>query len=562
MGIIDSIDLNPNHLATVKSILAEHVPECEVRAFGSRATWTAKDYSDLDLAVVGEEPLDWRTLGRLKEAFEESDLPMRVDVLDWHAVSDNFKKVIESGCEVVWEKAKERSKANVGDSIAIDYGTFRRDFQVDSLANLCSSGGGIQTGPFGSQLHKRDYVPVGTPIITVEHLGDNRITHSNVPRVSDHDRDRLSRYMLRRGDIVFSRVGSVDRRGLVSEEEEGWLFSGRCLRIRPDAKKVLPAYLSYYFGLPEFQEYIRSIAVGATMPSLNTRILSDVLIAYPTIPEQRTIAHVLGTLDDKIELNRRMNETLEEMARALFKSWFVDFDPVRAKMEGSWRRGESLPGLPTDLYDLFPNRLVDSEFGKIPEGWEVTALEDVSNLNPESWSNSDVPAGIEYVDLANTKWGVIESTQKLALQDAPSRARRILRSGDTIVGTVRPGNGSYSLIGNDGLTGSTGFAVLRPLHPRFRELVYLAATDPDNIERLAHRADGAAYPAVRPGVVSGTEVIIPVAKPGVVNWFSKTVGAILDKIESAKTESLSLAAQRDTLLPGLVSGEIQVVDLS
>ena len=104
MGIIDSIDLNPNHLATVKSILAEHVPECEVRAFGSRATWTAKDYSDLDLAVVGEEPIDWRTLGRLKEAFEESALPMRVDVLDWHAISESFRKVIERAYTIVQEQ--------------------------------------------------------------------------------------------------------------------------------------------------------------------------------------------------------------------------------------------------------------------------------------------------------------------------------------------------------------------------------------------------------------------------------------------------------------------------
>ena len=96
--------------------------------------------------------------------------------------------------------------------------------------------------------------------------------------------------------------------------------------------------------------------------------------SLPPLPEQRAIAHVLGTLDDKIELNRRMNETLEEMARALFKSWFVDFDPVRAKMEGRWRRGESLPGLPADLYDLFPDRLVPSELGEIPEGWEVKTL--------------------------------------------------------------------------------------------------------------------------------------------------------------------------------------------
>ena len=89
------IDLNPNHLGTVKAILAEHVPECEVRAFGSRATWAAKDYSDLDLAILGKGPLDWTTLGRLKEAFEESDLPMRVDVLDWHAISEGFREVIE-----------------------------------------------------------------------------------------------------------------------------------------------------------------------------------------------------------------------------------------------------------------------------------------------------------------------------------------------------------------------------------------------------------------------------------------------------------------------------------
>ena len=378
MGKTDSVDLNPNHLATVKDILADHVPECEVRAFGSRTTWTARDYSDLDLAVVGEGPVDWRTLGRLKEALEESDLPMRVDVLDWHAISESFREVIERDYVLVRKAAKKISIVTTARRLEIDYGIFRYDFQVDSLANLCSNGGGIQTGPFGSQLHKRDYVQVGTPIITVEHLGDNRITHRDLPRVSDDDRNRLSRYTLRQDDIVFSRVGSVDRRSLVREAEEGWLFSGRCLRVRPDVNKINPAYLSYYFGLPAFQEHIRSIAVGATMPSLNTRILSDVLIAYPTLTEQRAIANVLGTLDDKIELNRRMNETLEDMARSLFKSWFVDFDPVRAKMEGRWRRGESLPGLPAEQYDLFPDRLVPSKLGEIPEGWEVRPLDSIA----------------------------------------------------------------------------------------------------------------------------------------------------------------------------------------
>ena len=266
--------------------------------------------------------------------------------------------------------------------------------------------------------------------------------------------------------------------------------------------------------------------------------------------EQRAIAHILGTLDDKIELNLRMNQTLEEMARAIFQDWFVDFGPVRAKLEGRE------PYLPRELWDLFPDRLVDSELGEIPEGWEVKALGEVAHLNPESWSRTKYPEMVEYVDLANTKWGVIEYTQHFAWKDAPSRAKRILRSGDTIVGTVRPGNGSYSLVGANGLTGSTGFAVLRPSHSRFRELVYLAATALDNIEWLAHRADGAAYPAVRPEIVAEAEVVIPFADTKLLVRFSKTVGPILDKIESAKIVSRSLAAQRDALLPKLVSGEV------
>src|SRR3990172_5587644 len=192
------------------------------------------------------------------------------------------------------------------------YGDFAADFAEDRLQTLCDPEAGIQTGPFGSQLHQEDYVAVGTAIITVEHLGENRILHEGVPRVSDADRHRLSQYLLRAGDIVFSRVGSVDRRALVRRAEDGWMFSGRCLRVRPNPEKIDSGYLSYFFGLPAFKEHIRAIAVGATMPSLNTSILSDVVVPYPpNIDEQRAIAHLLGTLDEKIELNRQMNATLE-----------------------------------------------------------------------------------------------------------------------------------------------------------------------------------------------------------------------------------------------------------
>src|ERR1035437_4886017 len=228
------------------------------------------------------------------------------------------------------------------------------------LVDVCVDKG-VQTGPFGSQLHQKDYVGIGTPIITVEHLGDNKITTQNLPRVSQDDKERLSKYLLKEGDIVFSRVGSVDRSSYVRKEQDGWLFSGRCLRVRPDKNKIDPYYLSAYFGLPSFKEYVRSIAVGATMPSLNTFLLKNVPIILPPMEQQEFISRNARAIDDKIELNQRMNETLEAMAQALFKSWFVDFGPLRVKPQG--RKPE---GMDAATAALFP--AVFTENG-IPEGW-------------------------------------------------------------------------------------------------------------------------------------------------------------------------------------------------
>ena len=181
----------------------------------------------------------------------------------------------------------------------------------------------VQTGPFGSQLHMSDYVKEGTPIITVEHFGENKLIHKNLPLVSLEDKKRLIKYTLKEGDIVFSRVGSVDRRAYITDSEDGWMFSGRCLRVRPHKHKVNGKYLSYYFGQKSFKEYIKSVAVGATMPSINTDILSTSEIILPPIKEQEAIAEVLSSLDDKIDLLHRNNKTLEQLAEILFKQWFV-----------------------------------------------------------------------------------------------------------------------------------------------------------------------------------------------------------------------------------------------
>ena len=526
------IDLNPAHLAIVERILAKHVPECEVRGFGSRATWNAKDHSDLDLAVVGEGPLPRRTLALLKEAFEESRLPMRVDVIDWNAIAEGFRELIASDTVVVQE-APERVE---WPAVALS-----------KVAELTLSSVDKKSKP-----------------------GEHPVLLCNYTDVYNHDFIRaemdfmsatatereIGRCSLVEGDVIITKdseaYDDIGVPALVREHIPNLLcgYHLAILRAKPELDST---YLFYALKTREVQQQFHAYANGVTRYGLRKADIGLVELPLPPpLEEQRAIAHVLSTLDDKIELNRRMSRTLEEMARALFKSWFVDFDPVHAKVNGQ------PSGLPTDLDALFPGAFETSELGEIPEGWDVKMLEEISHLNPESWSRTNSPDDVEYVDLSNTKWGMIESTQHFLWKDAPSRARRILRSGDTIVGTVRPGNGSYSLIGNDGLTGSTGFAVLRPVHLRFREMVYLSVTAPNNIEWLAHRADGAAYPAVRPEIVSETKVAIPTAETDVLDWFSTAVGTMLNKIEFAKMESRTLAVLRDTLLPKIILGEIRV----
>lgn len=167
----------------------------------------------------------------------------------------------------------------------------------------------IQTGPFGSQLHKEDYVDDGTPIVTVEHLGNRVFTEQNLPKVSDADKTRLDKYVLKQGDIVFSRVGSVDRCSYVDAAHDGWMFSGRCLRVRPN-ERLDPLFLYYFFCLEETKQFVRNIAVGATMPSINTKLLGEVPVSFPNLNEQKHIARTLSAIDDKIENNTKINDNL------------------------------------------------------------------------------------------------------------------------------------------------------------------------------------------------------------------------------------------------------------
>ena len=414
-----------------------------------------------------------------------------------------------------------------------------------------NEGYGLVDGPFGSNLPASLYADEGVPVIRGSNLalGTSRFRAQEFVFVSWDTAKRLARSLCRPLDIIFTKKGTLGQTGLVPEgsKYDQYLLSSNQMKLTVDPLVADPLFVYYFVSSPESTEKIIRDSEATGVPKTNVTYLREFPITLPPLSEQRAIAHILGTLDDKIELNRRMNETLEAMARAIFKDWFVDFGPTRAKAEGR------APYLAPELWDLFPDALDDED---TPEGWSFAPLTALAEMNPESWSRKNTPEEVEYVDLANTKWGTIEATQRFPWQDAPSRAKRILRPGDTIVGMVRPGNGSFAFVNDSGLTGSTGFAVLRPRESRYTELVFLSATAPENIERLANLADGAAYPAVRPDVVGATEVAF--CEDAAATSFSAFVSPLLDRMESNKRENLTLTKTRDLLLPKLMSGEIRL----
>jgi len=421
----------------------------------------------------------------------------------------------------------------VNNSILTEYGQMDSNHHKSLLKDVCLPDGGIQTGPFGSQLHQDDYVSEGIPIITVENLGDNRIVTDDVPKVSECDYIRLQRYSLKKGDVVFSRVGSVDRRALVTEREDGWLFSGRCIRVRPDPSKIDSGYLSWFFGLSGFKDYVRKIAFGATMPSLNTNLMEMLPIYYPSLEEQHAIAHILGTLDDKIELNRQMNETLEAIARAIFKSWFIDFDPVRAKMEG-----RKPFGMDEETAALFPDSFEDSELGEIPKGWNIQRLDSLLELTygkPGDY-NDDESRGVP----------VYGSNGQIGWTGEP------LVKGPGIIVGRKGSSGIVTWSHSDFFPIDTTFYVNSKIgneEMRYLYHVLMSLNLPD-------LTINAGVPGLNRNDAHSQQVVIPSQE--IIKAFCSFISPFIERIASNEKESRILSLIRDTLLPKLISGEIRI----
>lgn len=421
------------------------------------------------------------------------------------------------------------------------------EWKTVDIESVCE---GIFDGPHATPKKTTN----GPVFLGISSLENGRLNLGNTEHLSEEDFTKWTKRVVpREGDIVFSYETRLGEVALIPADLRCCL-GRRMALMRIDKSKALPEYVMYAYMSPMFQDVIRARTIhGSTVDRISLTAFGSFPISIPSLQIQHEIASTLQALDDRITLLHETNATLEVIAQALFKSWFVDFDPVRAK-----REGRAPEGMDAATAALFPDRFEESELGLVPSGWSTGTLADLVRLNPESWTTKTHPETVRYIDLANAKNNEIDVITKYAFDDAPSRARRVLRAGDSIIGTVRPGNRSFAYIyqASSNLTGSTGFAVLRPQEIKNTEFVFFAATQNSSIEHLAHVADGGAYPAVRPEVVANIETVLP--SNDVMSAFHDVIGPILAGVGENQVRAQTLAELRDTLLPRLISGQLRL----
>lgn len=378
----------------------------------------------------------------------------------------------------------------------------------------------IQTGPFGSQLHKEDYVANGTPIVTVEHLGNKMFSEQNLPRVSNTDKNRLKKYVLKQGDIVFSRVGSVDRCSYVDQKHDGWMFSGRCLRVRPTSE-IDSEYLYYYFCLEETKQFVRNIAVGATMPSINTKLLGEVVVTFPELEQQKRISGILSAIDSKIEVNQKINDNLYAQVKAIFSENFLNLD-------------------------------------FLPDGWKTGNLLDIADylngLAMQKYRPKDGETGLPVLKIKELRQGICDANSELC---SPSiKSEYIIHDGDIIF------SWSGSLLVDIWCGGTCGLNqhLFKVTSNNYDKWFYYLWTAHHLDRFIAVAADKATTMGhIKREELEKAEVIIPSKCD--YKRISTLIKPLFDLIISNRIENRKLTALRNTLLPKIMSGEIDVSDI-
>ena len=440
------------------------------------------------------------------------------------------------------------------------------DWEISTLGDIVARGGGsIQTGPFGSQLHASDYVDHGIPSIMPQNIANDRISEEGIARITEEDAKRLSKYRVRKGDIIYSRRGDVERRALVRQEHDGWLCGTGCLKVSFGHGLVVPEYAAFYLSHPASRSWVVQHAVGATMPNLNTSILSALPFVLPPISEQKRIASALGSLDEKIELNRQMNETLEEMARALFRDWFIDFGPTRRQMDGATDPAAIMGhAFPDDkaaaLAPLFPARL--GEDG-LPDKWIKKPVGELSEIVGGGTPNTKTR---EFWEGGTHLWATPRDLSKLSGVFIRVTERQLTDAGLEKISSGLSPKGSvlmssrapigYLAIASERVAVNQGFIVLRPTKafPTYFAKLWCEA----NMETIEANANGSTFREISKKNFKPILAMVPSAE--VLEVFSYKTDLLFGKIKANEHENQTLAEIRDLFLPKLMSGEIQLKD--
>ena len=504
--------------------------------FGSRATGTNTVSSDVDIALFGDR-LTLTDQARLAVALDEIPMAQSVDLLMYDSVQDRALREHIRSHGVEWYA---RSNAICADP---------EQWPTRRFGELLNEP--VRNGIYKSKEHHGQ----GVKIVNMgEIFAHPRLFAVPMRRLALSESE-IERFSIARGDLLFARRSLVAEGAgkccVVIEVDETTTFESSIIRARLDAKTSDPLYLYYFFCSPSGLHCLDTIRRQVAVAGITGRDLSGLEVSAPPVTEQRAIAHILGSLDDKIELNRRMNATLEAMARALFRSWFVDFDPVRAKMEGR------NTGLPKDIADLFPDRMVNSELGEIPEGWPLVPLPELVEVNPSRSLRKGKIA--PYLDMANMP--TCGHAPDSVVQ-RPFGSGMRFANGDTLVARITPclENGKTAYVDflrdNEVGWGSTEYIVMKPRHPLPSVFAYLLARTTRFREFAIQNMSGTSGRQRVPGAaLSGFSIPSP---PGLVGAaFGRSARLLLGRARAAVDECRVLANCRDALLPKLVSGQLR-----
>jgi len=427
--------------------------------------------------------------------------------------------------------------------------SFPGDWSVVRLADISIK---IGTGatPAGGQ---RSYLRTRSrfALVRSQNVFDRRFDAGDLAFITDQQAERLRGAMLEPGDLLLNITGdgvTFARACAVPAEILPACVNQHVAIIRVDRTVAEPGYVLAYLTHPAVKEYIESFNAGGSRRAITKAHIESFELPLPPLPEQRAIAHILGTLDDKIELNRRMNETLEGIVRALFKSWFVDFDPVRAKADGRD------PGLPEPIADLFPDSFEDSELGEIPRGWRIGTLGEVAENPRRSVQPSEIEASTPYIGLehmprrciALSEWGVADSLGSNKFE---------FRKGEILFGKLRPYFHKVGVAPVNGVS-STEIVVVTPRTEKWFGFVLGHISSDAFIDYTHAGSTGTRMPRTSWAEMARYPVVLPTAQ--VACAFTEQISPLVSRILASIHESRTLAALRDALLPKLVSGELRV----